>query len=113
MLFELLNVGKPTNYNGPPQKIFRVLFDHAASFEEMYCATFGVLDRMWDEMNASYMEFPKVIAAVKKQIESLLDLNPVSLDTFTRALSKEGGMQQISQEGEDDDTEHPQLKVCL
>jgi hypothetical protein len=111
MLFELLNVGKPINFNGPPLKIFRVLFDHPAAFEEMYCATFGVLDRMWDEMNASYMDFPKVIAAVKKQIESLLDVNPVSLDTFTRALSKEGGMQQIGQEGEDDDTEHPQLKV--
>lgn len=65
MLYELLQVGKPP---GPNIKIFRVIFDTPTAFEEMYCATFNVLDRTWDEMNASYMDFPKVIAAVKKQV---------------------------------------------
>lgn len=108
MLFELLQLGKPVNYNGPPLKIFRVVFDHPAAFEEMYCKTFQALDRMWDDMNASYMDFPKVIAAVRKQIEDVLEINPVTLDIFSRAVTKEGTA--TEQDG-DDDNEHPQIKA--
>ena len=36
MLFELLQLGKPIAYQGPPLKIFRVIFDHPAAFEEMF-----------------------------------------------------------------------------
>eukprot|EP01122_Echinamoeba_exundans_P006819 TRINITY_DN1984_c0_g1_i2.p1 TRINITY_DN1984_c0_g1~~TRINITY_DN1984_c0_g1_i2.p1 ORF type:complete len:600 (-),score=160.87 TRINITY_DN1984_c0_g1_i2:307-2106(-) len=107
MLFDLLQLGKPINYNGPPLKIFRVIFDHAAAFEEMYCKTFQALDRTWDDMNASYMDFPKVIAAVRKQIEDVLEINPISLDIFSRAVTKEG----TATEQEDDDNEHPQIKA--
>ena len=58
-------------------------------------------------MNASYMDFPKVIAAVRKQIEDVLEVNPVSLDIFSRAVTKEG----TAQEQDDDENEHPQIKA--
>ena len=36
-----------------------ILFDNSKehAFEEMYCTCCQVLDRMWDAMNASYMDF--------------------------------------------------------
>jgi hypothetical protein len=51
------------------------LFDHPRAFEEIYCTSLRVLgififyfliknkkDNTWDEMMASYMDFPRVIA---------------------------------------------------
>jgi hypothetical protein len=110
LLFEMLNVNKPINFNGPVLPIFRILFDHPFAFEEMYCTIFQVLDRTWDEMNASYMEFPKVIAAVKRQIADSLQVNPLSLDNFCKSSTTQsltGG----SVEKDEETDEHPRLKA--
>ena len=42
-------------------KIHEILFDSPYALEEIYCITFQLLDRVWDEMGAGYMDFPKVI----------------------------------------------------
>ena len=44
-------------------QIYNILFDHDYAFEELYCIVFQLLDRTWDEMNAAYMDFPKVLSA--------------------------------------------------
>lgn len=107
-LFEILNVGKPINFKGPPLKVFRVLFDHPNAFEEMYCSTFGVLDRTWDEMNASYMDFSKVNAAVKKQIEVSLDSNIASVKGFLKPSIQDAfGTSTLIEE---ENNGHPKLK---
>jgi hypothetical protein len=108
LLFEMLNVNKPINFNGPVLQIFRILFDHPFAFEEMYCTIFQVLDRTWDEMNASYMEFPKVIAAVKRQISDSLQVNPTSLDNFCRGSATQSLTGAVEKDEEAD--EHPRLK---
>jgi hypothetical protein len=109
LLFETLNVNKPINFNGPVLPIFRILFDHPFAFEEMYCTIFQVLDRTWDEMNASYMEFPKVIAAVKRQISDSLQVNPTSLDNFCRGSATPSLTGAVEKDEEGD--EHPRLKT--
>lgn len=110
LLFEVLNINKPINFNGPPLQIFRVLFDHPFAFEEMYCTIFQVLDRTWDEMNASYMEFPKVIAAVKRQIQDSLQVNPLSLELFCRT-STTTSLTGSNIEKDEEADEHPRLKA--
>lgn len=109
LLFETLNVNKPINFNGPVLQIFRILFDHPFAFEEMYCTIFQVLDRTWDEMNASYMEFPKVIAAVKRQISDSLQVNPTSLDNFCKGSVSPSLTGAVEKDEEAD--EHPRLKA--
>ena len=108
-LFEILNVTKPINFNGPPLQIFRILFDHPFAFEEMYSTIFQVLDRTWDEMNASYMEFPKVIAAVKRQIADSLQVNPLSLENFCKGSTTQSLTGAVEKDEEAD--EHPRLKA--
>lgn len=110
-LFEMLNVNKPINFNGPPLPIFRILFDHPFAFEEMYCTIFQVLDRTWDEMNASYMEFPKVIAAVKRQISDSLQVNPTSLDNFCKVSASASILTGHAGEKDEELDEHPRLKA--
>ena len=111
LLFEMLNVNKPINFNGPPLPIFRILFDHPFAFEEMYCTIFQVLDRTWDEMNASYMEFPKVIAAVKRQISDSLQVNPTSLESFCRTSTTASLLTGGAGEKDEEADEHPRLKA--
>lgn len=56
------------------------------SFEEIYCIAFQVLDKTWDEMKASYMDFSKVIAAVRSHVEAVLDSQPINIEVMNRAL---------------------------
>jgi engulfment and cell motility protein 2 len=42
------------------------------AFEEVYCAAFRLFDRRWRDMGAKYMDFPRVIAAAKVDLETLL-----------------------------------------
>lgn len=49
-------------WNSQHSKGFLKLLDASDSaFEELYCCTFELLDKIWLEMNASYMQFPEVI----------------------------------------------------
>jgi len=81
--------------------VYSVLFDHPKSFHEIYVTVLRVLDNTWDEMNASYMDFPKVIAAVKKQISDVLAGNPSSIEQFNRAALWTGPKQQTQQPEEE------------
>eukprot|EP01133_Synstelium_polycarpum_P003440 gene3440-3907_t len=82
MFFELFKV---TEENNPEMPIFPILFSHKNAFEEVYCIAFQLLDVTWDNMNASYMEFPKVIATVKQAIVTALDTKPTTLEAFNWA----------------------------
>ncbi|EFA86617.1 engulfment and cell motility ELM family protein [Heterostelium album PN500] len=82
MFFELFKV---TEENNPEFPIFPILFSHKNAFEEVYCIAFQLLDITWDTMNASYMEFPKVIATVKQSIVTALETKPTTLEAFNWA----------------------------
>lgn len=52
---------------------------------QVYCLAFEVLDRVWLEMRASYMDFPAVLQRVRGQLDSALCSQPRSLEGL-RAL---------------------------
>lgn len=62
-----------------------LLEDHSDAFELVYCLVFEVLDRVWLEMRAEYMDFPAVLQRVRGQLESALGSQPRSLEGL-RAL---------------------------
>eukprot|EP01113_Clastostelium_recurvatum_P031692 TRINITY_DN3983_c0_g1_i2.p1 TRINITY_DN3983_c0_g1~~TRINITY_DN3983_c0_g1_i2.p1 ORF type:complete len:737 (-),score=209.05 TRINITY_DN3983_c0_g1_i2:84-2294(-) len=94
MLFDLLKVmeneSTSSSSSANDHHLFPLLFSHRFAFEEMYGTAFQVLDYTWDDMNASYMDFPRVIAAVKKQIAEVLAASPLSLDQFHSAACSKG-----------------------
>jgi ELMO domain-containing protein len=61
LLFTLFKIGEDKQ----EPVVYNILFDHDFAFEEMYCIIFQLLDRTWDEMNAAYMDFPRVLNAGK------------------------------------------------
>jgi len=82
-LFKITNIGiSAVEANTEHFQLFSVLFDHPKAFEEIYCIAFRVLESTWDEMVASYMDFPRVIAAVRKRMTDVIELNPRSLEQF-------------------------------
>ena len=110
MLLEILQIGKGKSDNavvggvvtggGPPSekdkegegegegdgpKIFPILFDHHNALEEMYCLVFRMFNRVWDEMNADYMDFMNVASSVKELTLQALD-QAEDLPGFARAL---------------------------
>jgi hypothetical protein len=94
MLYDLFGVGKPIvlDPQQPPGNVFKVLFDSPTAFEEVYCLAFQLLDRTWEEMNANYMDFPKVIATVRSQIETVLESQPLSVEAMARLLLSGGSV---------------------
>ncbi len=81
ILLELLNIGKKVEDG----EIFPILFDHHHALEEMYCIVFQLFNRVWDEMNADYMDFKMVADAVKEAtVAALKESN--DLETFRRVL---------------------------
>jgi len=110
MLYELFLINQEDQ---PDDLIFNVLFDSPKGFEEVYCIAFKILDSTWDEMNASYMDFPRVIAAVKKQIGDVLITNPTSVDQFNRAATWSGARKQPTQAIEEEETSEPEAVKVL
>lgn len=49
-----------------------ILDEHPHAFEEVYVATFEVLDREWLARQASYMEFPTVLQATLTAVKAAL-----------------------------------------
>eukprot|EP00009_Paramoeba_aestuarina_P001621 CAMPEP_0201516950 /NCGR_PEP_ID=MMETSP0161_2-20130828/8185_1 /ASSEMBLY_ACC=CAM_ASM_000251 /TAXON_ID=180227 /ORGANISM="Neoparamoeba aestuarina, Strain SoJaBio B1-5/56/2" /LENGTH=949 /DNA_ID=CAMNT_0047914311 /DNA_START=103 /DNA_END=2952 /DNA_ORIENTATION=+ len=109
MLLEILNIGKgksdsavvggvvtgagpsqeaeesTTMTDGDGNKIFPILFDHHNALEEMYCLVFRMFNRVWDEMNADYMDFMNVASSVKDMVVQAL-AGSSGLCSFARAL---------------------------
>lgn len=65
-------------HNAPSTRVginFAEMLDqHPHAFEEVYVATFEVLDREWLSRGASYMEFPIVLKATLTAIRTALSL---------------------------------------
>ncbi|KAG2484476.1 hypothetical protein HYH03_016710 [Edaphochlamys debaryana] len=58
-----------------------------SAFEELYCATFCLLDATWLEMKASYMDFNTVLKRVKAEVEDALESRPPDMRALrTRML---------------------------
>lgn len=84
---------RSTTRSMPSSKVGRhfvnLLYENDDAFEEVYVAAFEVLDRIWLERAASYMEFPAVLndtmAAVK---EAMLQI-PETISELRESLGLE------------------------
>jgi engulfment and cell motility protein 2 len=57
-----------------------------AAFEEVYCATFDLLDRVWLERRATYMEFNSVLKDVRERVRRGLASGPRDAAALRGAL---------------------------
>lgn len=63
-----------------------LLAAHSSAFEEVYCAAFDLLDRVWLDKKASYMEFNQVLKEVKERVAQALAARPADVDSLRRGL---------------------------
>ena len=55
---------------------------------QIYCALFQVFDDLWDEANASYMDFPRVFGSLKTLASEVFARPLCAVSDFTRALGE-------------------------
>lgn len=60
------------------------------AFEEIYVAAFEVLDRIWLERKASYMDFPYVLQETIAAVRAALLQSPGTIARFREILSLQG-----------------------
>jgi len=63
-----------------------LLHDSDVAFEELYCSCFALLDRIWLQRRASYMEFNSVMQEVKAQLDKALRRRPKTLTELRQHL---------------------------
>ncbi|KXZ44016.1 hypothetical protein GPECTOR_75g740 [Gonium pectorale] len=86
-----LHVTQGSDPDAPPRTaagraFVALLADHDAAFEELYVASFCMLDNTWLEMRASYMEFNTVMKRVKAEVDRALSARPADLRALRRGL---------------------------
>ncbi len=57
-----------------------------AAFEEVYCAAFDLLDRIWIERGATYMEFNSILKDVVTRVGRALAARPADVGALRAAL---------------------------
>lgn len=49
-------------------------------FNEVYCQTFFVFDKLWDSMKATYMDTPNVLFSTQNRMKSIFSKRPMSVE---------------------------------
>nr|GEW88359.1 hypothetical protein [Tanacetum cinerariifolium] len=65
-----------------PRTLVSAVFVHLLSesewaFDLLYCVAFIVMDKKWEQKNASYMEFNEVLKSTRAQLEEELLMDDV------------------------------------
>jgi ELMO domain-containing protein len=80
MMLEVLDLTGKGSVHAPRTLAGRVFLtlmkDSECAFEEMYCTLFELLDSVWLEMHASYMDFPAVMKATRARFEKAMADKP-------------------------------------
>uniref|UniRef100_A0A383WJC3 ELMO domain-containing protein n=1 Tax=Tetradesmus obliquus TaxID=3088 RepID=A0A383WJC3_TETOB len=63
-----------------------LLAESDTAFEEVYCAAFALLDRVWLARKASYMQFNAVLKEVRAQLEAALQARPRNIQQLQQRL---------------------------
>lgn len=79
-------VNMPTAVCSAGRAFCELLRDSVAAFEEVYCITYALLDRVWLRRKASYMEFNSVMAEVKACLDKALRKRPKTLQQLRQHL---------------------------
>jgi len=57
-------------------------------FEEVYCMAMDVLDSLWVNMEAKYMDFPRVLQLVKLHIKQVATTRPTDWEDFRNRIER-------------------------
>lgn len=76
---------KSTNYS---RKTYWSFIRPNDGFNRVYILAFLLLDTLWNEMNASYMQFPDVLAGVKDELANLLAISSSLSDMEQRVYRR-------------------------
>lgn len=80
-LFEAVDMTGRLNTGGFSRKTYWNMILEKESFNRLFSLAFLLLDCLWDEMNANYMEFQFVITAVKMELLVALICTSTLLET--------------------------------
>lgn len=64
----------------------QLLRESDAAFEEVYCVMFAVLDEVWLEQKASYMQFNAVLKEVRGRLDAALQTKPQSIQQLKQRV---------------------------
>eukprot|EP00798_Chlamydomonas_sp_ICE-L_P013471 gene13471-19330_t len=70
----------------PGQSFLQLLETEHDAFERLHIMTFELLDRVWLERKASYMQFNEVLKAVRARVEAALVSRPGTIPELRRRL---------------------------
>jgi hypothetical protein len=83
LIFDILGWGMRSSLQKAESRskypLINILFIHEeddaihGAFHEVYCMAFHLFDLEWKKQNAKYFDFPKVLEAVRKQTEIMLE----------------------------------------
>lgn len=89
-LLELRSPTRASSWKTPSSKVGRnflnILDENESAFEEVYVASFEVLDRIWLERAASYMEFPTVLNDTMSAVKEALLQSPLTIADLRESL---------------------------
>lgn len=63
----------------------QLLKDSDVAFEEVYCVAYALLDKVWLEQKATYMQFNAVLKEVRSRMEAALQARPQSIQQLKQA----------------------------
>jgi hypothetical protein len=79
--------GKVTNRYEETALTYWHIIGSRVSFYELFVWSFMILDKVWDEMNATYMNFGVVIRIVMQRIENVLNRLPTDVVPSSRSYN--------------------------
>lgn len=95
MLLEIFDVNDSINAKNSPvwDNEFLIFLCRANSddpensgFEEIYCMAMSVLDRLWLDLDAKYMDFPRVLKLVRQQLKQVVSARPADWEDFRNRI---------------------------
>lgn len=73
------------------RNFLNILDGNQCAFEEVYVASFEVLDRIWLDRAASYMEFPAVLNDTMAVVKEALLKSPLTVADLRERLDLDPG----------------------
>lgn len=105
MLLQTLNLNSPWTAKLSPEEadvymgFCNLVGTEEFAFEEIYKSSLDLLDELWTESRAKYLEFPYLLARVRTRVCDTLICRPSTISDFNRIFSEEDDDDDVTTEG--------------
>eukprot|EP01025_Chloroclados_australasicus_P004692 TRINITY_DN1121_c2_g3_i1.p1 TRINITY_DN1121_c2_g3~~TRINITY_DN1121_c2_g3_i1.p1 ORF type:complete len:305 (+),score=42.59 TRINITY_DN1121_c2_g3_i1:62-916(+) len=87
--FSLVEMFNLRNREKNPSKVFlNLMLEQPDIFEEVYCIAMKILDEIWLEAKATYMDFPHILKQTKQRVQEAFDKKPRNMNELRKLLQK-------------------------